>query len=90
MAQAAGTSSGGYDGECAVPNCGRRAVVFLAGRPLCAGHYVENVNELNDLGLTPGNLARDEGPDPRPSGPVRISEDVRSGSDERSGKPSAE
>ena len=65
------------DSLCCVAGCGKRAIVLVCGEPLCAEHYIENVNELNALGLTPGNLAREEGPEPRPNGPVRVSEDVR-------------
>ena len=68
--------------------CERRAIVLLGGRPMCAEHYVDNLNEVNRLGLTPGNLARDEGPDPRPTGEVRISEPVRQPGDVPSRKPS--
>ena len=42
--------------KCHVPDCGKDALVYLTGRPLCSEHYLENVNELNDLGLTPRGL----------------------------------
>src|SRR5438067_3500742 len=46
------------DGElCHMSGCERRAIVWLGGRALCAQHYIYNVNEVNDLGLTPRNLA---------------------------------
>ncbi len=45
---------------CQVPDCPNRAIVYLSGRALCAEHYVENLNELNDLGLTPRGLSGPE------------------------------
>jgi hypothetical protein len=35
--------------------------VYLGGRPLCYQHYVENLNELNHMGLTPRGLTEDKG-----------------------------
>ncbi|HEX6510988.1 MAG TPA: hypothetical protein VF157_01730 [Chloroflexota bacterium] len=51
---------GGEPGDpprCHAPACGREAIVYLGGRPLCGEHYLQNVNELNDLGLTPRSLS---------------------------------
>jgi hypothetical protein len=45
---------------CQAANCEREAIVFLTGRPLCVEHYVEQVNALNDLGLTPRGLTEDQ------------------------------
>lgn len=42
---------------CQVPKCDRKAIVYLSGRALCLEHYVENLNELNELGLTPRGLS---------------------------------
>ncbi|MFI5265878.1 MAG: hypothetical protein ACHQ7M_00730 [Chloroflexota bacterium] len=30
--------------------------MYLGGRPLCYEHYLQNLNELNHLGLTPRSL----------------------------------
>jgi hypothetical protein len=46
---------------CAAAGCRREAIVFLSGRPLCYEHYVTNLNELHELGLTPRGLT--ESPD---------------------------
>jgi hypothetical protein len=69
--------------SCTIPGCARRGIVLLSGWPLCSEHYVEKLNELNDLGLTPGNLSREGGPDPRSSEPARITEEVRPPAQER-------
>ena len=37
--------------DCHSPGCRRGAVVYLAGRPLCSEHYLQNLNELNQLAL---------------------------------------
>jgi hypothetical protein len=63
--------------DCASSDCPRRAIVFVSGMPLCVEHYVANMHELNDLGLTPGNLSREGGPDPRSTSPARITEPVK-------------
>ncbi|HVA25048.1 MAG TPA: hypothetical protein VMW62_11725 [Chloroflexota bacterium] len=42
--------------KCQGEACERNAIVYLGGRPLCYQHYVDNVNELNQLGLTPRGL----------------------------------
>jgi hypothetical protein len=44
---------------CHADDCGRMAIVYLGGRPLCYQHYIENLNELNHLGLTPRGLTED-------------------------------
>jgi hypothetical protein len=61
---------------CEAPNCAKQAIVFVSGKPFCSEHYIANVNALNELGLTPGNLSREGGPDPRSASPVRITEPV--------------
>jgi len=48
------------DIPCDCPGCKKPALVFLEGRPLCAEHYVENLNEVNRLGLTPRGLTEDK------------------------------
>jgi len=68
---------------CSVTGCTRPSIVLLSGQPLCSEHYIYELNELNDLGLSPGNLSREEGPDPRSSGPIRISEPVQPPAAER-------
>lgn len=45
--------------KCRTDQCERDAIVFLSGRPLCYQHYVDNLNELNQLGLTPRGLTED-------------------------------
>lgn len=45
--------------KCHTQGCRKDAIVFLAGRPLCYEHYVENLNELNEMGLTPRGLTED-------------------------------
>lgn len=45
--------------RCSAADCERDAIVFLSGRPLCYQHYVSNLNELHELGLTPRGLTED-------------------------------
>ncbi len=37
--------------------CGQAAIVLLSGRSLCTWDYIQQLNELNELGLTPPLLA---------------------------------
>ena len=41
---------------CSASSCQREAIVYLSGRPLCYEHYITNLNELNELGLSPRGL----------------------------------
>jgi hypothetical protein len=65
--------SNGIRFSCAGCGCKKPAIVWLSGRPLCLEHYIGDLNELNDLGLTPG-LSREGGPAPRSTGPARVRE----------------
>ncbi len=38
---------------CWTTDCDKKGIVWLSGRPLCPEHYLQQVNELNELGLTP-------------------------------------
>jgi hypothetical protein len=38
---------------CCMSDCGKEGIVLLNGRALCPQHYLQQVNELNDIGLTP-------------------------------------
>ena len=69
--------------DCHSPGCRRGAVVYLAGRPLCSEHYLQNLNELNQLGLTPRGLSEDR---PAPGEQIperRIRESVEGPASER-------
>ena len=50
-----GTETAGANNaeRCQIDGCDKDAIVWLSGRALCAQHYLQNVNEVNDLGLTP-------------------------------------
>ncbi len=42
--------------QCWTTDCAKEGIVWLSGRPLCPQHYLQQVNELNDLGLTPRGM----------------------------------
>lgn len=57
---------------CHGPSCSKQALVYLSGRALCAEHYLETLNELNDLGLTPRGLSEKPEPGESPAPERRI------------------
>ena len=42
--------------QCAAIGCAKDGVVLLNGQPFCGNHYLQQVNALNDMGLTPRGM----------------------------------